>query len=89
MLTALAFTLVLGGTGLDQVAVITAAPPRPQPATTAEPAAGTVRVCRWETPTGSNRQRRVCRDIPRQGVQDQQTREFMRDRQRYTPDPAG
>ncbi len=89
MLTALALTIVLAGTSLDQVAVITAAPPRPQPATTPEPAADTVRVCRWETPTGSNRRSRVCRDIPRQGVQDQQTREFMRDRQRYTPDPAG
>ena len=89
MLTALALTIVLAGTGLDQVTVITAAPPRAPPATTAEPAADRVRVCRWETATGSNRRARVCRDIPRQGVQDQQTREFMRDRQRWTPLPSG
>lgn len=40
------------------------------------------RVCRFETVIGSNRRTRVCRDVPRQGVQDAQTREFMRDSQR-------
>lgn len=73
----------------SQVAVITSAPPPAQPATTAEPAADMVRVCRWEAETGSNRRNRVCRDVPRQAVQDQQTREFMRDRQRWTPPPSG
>lgn len=48
--------------------------PRPEPETR--------RVCRFETMTGSNRRTRVCRDVPRQGVQDQTTREFMRDNQR-------
>lgn len=42
----------------------------------------TRRVCRFETVTGSNRRTRVCRDVPRQGVQDQTTRDFMRDSQR-------
>jgi hypothetical protein len=42
----------------------------------------TRRVCRFETVTGSNRRTRVCRDVPRQGVQDQATREFMRNSQR-------
>lgn len=49
-------------------------------ADTEQPA--TRRICRYETVTGSNRRTRVCRDAPRQGVQDQQTREFMRDSQR-------
>jgi hypothetical protein len=35
-----------------------------------------------ERATGSNMQQRVCRDVPRAGVQDQQTREFMRSMQR-------
>lgn len=42
----------------------------------------TRRVCRFETQIGSNRRTRVCRDVPRQGVQDQATRDFMRDSQR-------
>lgn len=42
----------------------------------------TRRVCRFETVIGSNRRTRVCRDVPRQGIQDAQTREFMRDNQR-------
>jgi hypothetical protein len=58
--------------------VATAAPAEAAPR--AEPE--TRRVCRFETMTGSNRRTRVCRDLPRQGVQDQQTREFMRDSQR-------
>lgn len=47
----------------------------------------TRRVCRFERATGSNLQQRVCRTVPRQGIQDQQTREFMRANQRIrTPD---
>ena len=46
------------------------------------PEGDTRRVCRLERATGSNMQQRVCRDIPRAGVQDQQTREFMRSMQR-------
>jgi hypothetical protein len=91
MLTVLIFAAALGGTPVeaaDQVAVI-ARTPAPGATAPVDPAVETVRVCRWETATGSNRRSRVCRDVPRQGVQDQQTREFMRDRQRYTPDPAG
>lgn len=48
----------------------------------AQPEAETRRVCRFEAVIGSNRRNRVCRDVPRQGVQDAQTREFMRDSQR-------
>jgi hypothetical protein len=48
----------------------------------AEAELATRRVCRFETVTGSNRRNRVCRDVPRQGMQDAQTREFMRDSQR-------
>ena len=46
------------------------------------PEGDTRRVCRLERATGSNIQQRVCRDIPRAGFQDQQTREFMRSMQR-------
>ena len=42
----------------------------------------TRRLCRFERATGSNFQQRVCRDVPRAGFQDQQTREFMRGTQR-------
>jgi hypothetical protein len=97
MLTALlAAVLVTGGAVnvSDQVAVIgTTPPPAPAraPARTepVETGGETVRVCRFETATGSNRRTRVCRDVPRQGVQDQATREFMRDHQRWTPEPSG
>lgn len=64
----------------------TATPPaaqaaRAQPSTTSqEPAAR--RVCRFETTIGSNRRVRVCRDLAANDVQDQATREFMRDTQR-------
>lgn len=59
----------------------------PVDATAAEPQPETRRVCRFETVTGSNRRTRVCRDVPRQGMQDQATRDFMRDSQRVrTPD---
>lgn len=97
MLTALfAAILISGGAAhvSDQaVAVISPTPP-PAPATPArtqpvEASGETVRVCRFETATGSNRRTRVCRDVPRQGVQDQATREFMRDHQRWTPEPSG
>lgn len=68
------------------------APQAPAPTTTLSPVTvqasanteepETRRICRFETVTGSNRRTRVCRDVPRQGVQDQQTREFMRENQR-------
>ena len=73
------------------VAPIQSAPqPDPTTATTLPPVTSTApqaepetrRVCRFETVTGSNRRTRVCRDLPRQGVQDQATRDFMRDSQR-------
>jgi hypothetical protein len=90
MLAASLVALTLG------FAPLQAAPQQPQEsatplpsldATAAEPQPETRRVCRFETVTGSNRRTRVCRDIPRQGVQDQATREFMRDNQRVrTPD---
>ena len=64
-----------------QVAVIAGAAP-PAEARSTEPEGDTRRVCRLERATGSNMQQRVCRDIPRAGVQDQQTREFMRSMQR-------
>ena len=73
--------LVHGG----QVAVIAGAalPAEARPADAAPgPEGDTRRVCRLERATGSNMQQRVCRDIPRAGVQDQQTREFMRSMQR-------
>jgi len=61
-----------------------ATPLPPVDATAAQPEQEpeTRRVCRFETTIGSNRRTRVCRDVPRQGVQDQATREFMRDNQR-------
>lgn len=56
----------------------------------AGPEGDTRRVCRYERATGSNLQQRVCRDIPRGGFQDAQTREFMRTYQRIrTPDEGG
>lgn len=68
------------------------APQQPQEAATplpgvevaapAAPTAETRRVCRFEAVIGSNRRTRICRDVPRQGEQDQATREFMRDSQR-------
>lgn len=56
------------------------AAPAVAPAAAAEPE--TRQVCRFETVIGSNRRTRVCREVARQGTQDQQTREFMRDSQR-------
>jgi len=84
MLTAALFATIMLVDG-GQVAVIAgAAPPaevRPADAPPG-PDGDTRRVCRLERATGSNMQQRVCRDIPRAGVQDQQTREFMRSMQR-------
>lgn len=97
MLTALFAAILVSGGAMnvsDQVAVISTTPP-PAPASTpartqpVETTGETIRVCRFETATGSNRRTRVCRDVPRQGVQDQATREFMRDHQRWTPEPSG
>ena len=91
MLTAALFATALLLDG-GQVAVIagTPAPSEVRPSDAPPgPEGDTRRVCRMERATGSNLQQRVCRDVRRQGVQDQQTREFMRDRQRYTPEPSG
>lgn len=84
MLTAALFAaaLVLDG---GQVAVIAGTPPPAEvrPAGAPDGSEGdTRRVCRMERATGSNIQQRVCRNVPRAGVQDQQTREFMRSMQR-------
>lgn len=84
MLTAALFATILLADG-GQVAVIAgvAPPAEARPAGAAPgPEGDTRRVCRLERATGSNMQQRVCRDIPRAGVQDQQTREFMRSMQR-------
>ncbi|GAA0642229.1 hypothetical protein [Brevundimonas lenta] len=69
-------------------APVQAAPQQaPVEAAPAAPATETRQVCRFETVVGSNRRTRVCRNVPRQGVQDQATRDFMRDSQRVrTPD---
>ena len=91
MLTAALFAAALLLDG-GQVAVIarTPAPAEVRPSDAPPgPEGDTRRVCRMERATGSNLQQRVCRDVRRKGVQDQQTREFMRDRQRYTPEPSG
>lgn len=84
MLTAALFATILLADG-GQVAVIAgvAPPAEARPSSAPEGRDGdTRRVCRLERATGSNMQQRVCRDIPRAGTQDQQTREFMRSMQR-------
>lgn len=84
MLTAVLFATIMLVDG-GQVAVIAgAAPPAEVRPTSAPPGpeGDTRRVCRLERATGSNMQQRVCRDVPRAGVQDPQTREFMRSMQR-------
>lgn len=73
--------------GLDQVAVV-AAPAAPAEARRGEEPTSR-RVCRMERATGSNMQQRVCRQVPRQGFQDQQTREFMRSHQRIRMPDGG
>lgn len=80
-ITLLALMLAAPEAGSGQVAVIAAAP-APAEARREEGEPTTRRVCRLERATGSNMQQRVCRDVPRAGVQDQQTREFMRTQQR-------
>jgi hypothetical protein len=84
MLTTALFATALLLDG-GQVAVIAGTPPpaeaRPASAPPG-PEGDTRRICRMERATGSNLQQRVCRDVPRAGVQDQQTREFMRSMQR-------
>lgn len=80
-MTLLALTLAAPEAGSGQVAVIAAAP-APAEARREEGEPTTRRVCRLERATGSNMQQRVCRDVPRAGMQDQQTREFMRAQQR-------
>ena len=79
MLTALfAAILVTGGTVTvtDQAVAVIGTTPPPALARTQPVEAGGETV-------------RVCRDVPRQSVQDQSTREFMRDHQRWTPPPSG
>ena len=86
MLIALSLSAALMGGQAVTVIATTPAPAEARRAGEAE----TRRVCRFERATGSNFQQRVCRDVPRQGVQDQQTREFMRANQRIrTPDEGG
>lgn len=93
----IAAALVLDG---GQVVTVIAGPAPPAEVRPADapngPEGATRRVCRLERATGSNMRQRVCRDIPRASVQDQQTREFMRSMQRIrfpdngaTPTPGG
>ncbi len=80
-----AATLLFDG---SQVAVIAGAAP-PAEARPAGDSETTRRVCRLERATGSNIQQRVCRDIPRAGFQDQQTREFLGAMQRVQVPEGG
>lgn len=86
MLIAL-FAATLALDGGQAVTVIAAAPTPPEVRREGE--ADSRRVCRLERATGSNLQQRVCRTVPRQGVQDQQTREFMRATQRVRLPDSG
>lgn len=87
MLSVLFAALALGSSPL-QAAAPQARPAAPVVQVDASGAAApqaepeTRRVCRYETATGSNRRNRVCRDVPRHGVQDQATQEYMRQTQR-------
>ena len=85
MLTVALIAAALSLDGSQVVATIAGPPPpaeaRPSGAPPG-PEGDTRRVCRLERATGSNMQQRVCRDIPRAGFQDQQTREFLRGTQR-------
>lgn len=78
LITLFAATLALSG---GQAVAVIATSPEPAEARR-EGEADSRRVCRFERATGSNLQQRVCRLRPRQGFQDQQTREFMRATQR-------
>jgi hypothetical protein len=72
-----------------QVAVIATAP-APAQVRQAGEQGPTRRVCGYMRATGSNLQQRVCREVPISGVQDQQTREFLRNLQRVRlPDESG
>lgn len=84
MLTAVMLAAALAGAvpASGQAVAVIARSPAPSEARTDGNQADTRRVCRFETATGSNRRTRVCRDVARQGAQDQSTREFMRDSQR-------
>jgi hypothetical protein len=91
MLTVAFFAIAMTGmpatTSGQAVSVIARAPAPARPVAEGAP---TRRVCRFETATGSNFRQRVCRDVPIQGTQDQQTREFMRSFQRIRlPDEGG
>ena len=85
MLTAAFISAALLAGGQVSVIATTPAPAEARPANApAGPEGDTRRVCRLERATGSNLQQRVCRNITRASadVQDQQTREFMRNLQR-------
>ncbi|HEX8661893.1 MAG TPA: hypothetical protein VF686_08495 [Brevundimonas sp.] len=88
MLTAALIAAALSFDG-GQVAVIATAPAPAQARQTTDQGP-TRRVCGYMRATGSNLQQRVCRNIPISGVQDQQTREFLRNLQRIRfPDESG
>ena len=81
MLSILLAVLALGApVQTTQEAAAPATPPAAEATSEAQPE--TRRVCRFETVIGSNRRTRIRRDVPRQGVQDQATRDYMRDSQR-------
>lgn len=76
---------------VDTGQAVTVIAPTSGPAQARQPAdqGSTRRVCRLQRATGSNLQQRVCRDIPIAGVQDQQTREFLRNLQRVRVPDGG
>ncbi|HEY0928120.1 hypothetical protein [Brevundimonas sp.] len=78
LIALLSATVALSGG--QAVSVISAAPAPAEAARAGEP--NERRVCRFERATGSNLQQRVCRTVPRQGFQDEQTRDFLRATQR-------
>lgn len=78
MLTAVVFAAVLSFDGGQAVSVVAGTPAPAE----ARPEGDTRRVWRLKRGTGSNMQQRVCRNIRVAGVQDQQTRDFMRHLQR-------
>lgn len=91
LIAALIAAALLLDAGQVRVVASTAAPAEARPDNAPAGAEGdTRRVCRLERATGSNMQQRVCRDVPRAGMQDQQTREFLRGNQRVRlPDNGG
>lgn len=76
---------------VDTGQAVTVIAPTSGPAQARQPGdqGATRRVCRLQRATGSNLQQRVCRDIPIAGVQDQQTREFLRNLQRVRVPDGG